>query len=43
MNPHQAGARSLGMMVAAPHIDRLVSGHNLRSLEAFALSLPELS
>jgi uncharacterized protein with von Willebrand factor type A (vWA) domain len=43
MNPHQAGARSLGMMVAAPHIDRLVSGHNLRSLEAFALMLPELS
>jgi uncharacterized protein with von Willebrand factor type A (vWA) domain len=43
MNPHKGGRSSLGMMVAAPHIDRLVSGHNLRSLEEFALMLPELS
>jgi hypothetical protein len=30
------------MMVAAPHIDRLLSGHNLQSLEEFAALLPEL-
>ncbi|HKT05558.1 MAG TPA: VWA domain-containing protein [Rugosimonospora sp.] len=48
LNPHQGGnpavrPSSLGMMVAAPYIDLLLSGHNLRSLEEFALLLPELS
>ena len=31
-----------GMMVAAPHVDLLLSGHDLRSLEDFASLLPEL-
>jgi hypothetical protein len=31
------------MMVAAPHVDRLLSGHDLRSLEEFAALLPKLS
>ena len=30
------------MMVAAPHIDLLLSGHDLRSLEELAALLPEL-
>ena len=30
------------MMVAAPHVDLLLSGHSLRSLEEFAALLPEL-
>ena len=47
MNPHKGDdsnyqPNSLGMMVAAPHIDLIVSGHNLRSLEEFAAMLPEL-
>jgi uncharacterized protein len=47
MNPHKGTNRNfrpstLGMMVAAPHIDRLLSGHNLQSLEEFAALLPEL-
>jgi uncharacterized protein with von Willebrand factor type A (vWA) domain len=47
LNPHKGGNRdfrpsTLGMMVVAPHIDRLLSGHNLRSLEEFAALLPEL-
>ena len=47
MNPHKgndAGFRpsTLGMMVAAPHVDVLLSGHDLRSLEDFAALLPEL-
>jgi uncharacterized protein with von Willebrand factor type A (vWA) domain len=47
MNPHKgdsAGFRpsTLGMMVAAPHIDLLLSGHDLRSLEEFASVLPGL-
>jgi uncharacterized protein len=47
MNPHRGDNRAfqpstLGMMVVAPHIDRLLSGHNLRSLEEFAKLLPEL-
>ena len=33
---------SLGMMVAEPHIDLLLSGHDLRSLEEFAALLPTL-
>lgn len=47
MNPHKGDdpefrPTSLAMMVAAPHIDVIVSGHNLRSLEEFATMLPEL-
>jgi uncharacterized protein with von Willebrand factor type A (vWA) domain len=30
------------MVVAEPYIDKLLSGHNLRSLEEFARVLPEL-
>jgi uncharacterized protein with von Willebrand factor type A (vWA) domain len=47
VNPHKgtnAAFRpsSLGMMVVAPHVDLLVSGHSLQSLEEFAARLPEL-
>jgi uncharacterized protein len=47
MNPHKGNAANfrpstLGMMVAAPHVDLLLSGHDLRSLEDFAALLPEL-
>jgi uncharacterized protein len=50
VNPH-AGPGSgpgfrpaaLGMMVAAPHIDRVLSGHDLRSLEELAALLPALA
>jgi uncharacterized protein with von Willebrand factor type A (vWA) domain len=47
MNPHKGDAAdfqpsTLGMMVAAPHIDLLLSGHDLRSLEELAALLPEL-
>jgi uncharacterized protein with von Willebrand factor type A (vWA) domain len=47
MNPHKGhdpGFRpsTLGMMVAAPHVDLLLSGHDLRSLEELAAVLPEL-
>jgi hypothetical protein len=48
MNPHKGNSldftpSTLGMMVAAPHIDRVLSGHDLRSLEELAELLPELS
>ncbi|HEY7043522.1 MAG TPA: VWA domain-containing protein [Nocardioidaceae bacterium] len=48
MNPHKGDdidfqPSTLGMMVAAPHIDVLYSGHDLRSLAEFAARLPELS
>lgn len=48
MNPHQAAygdahPRSLGMIVAAPYIDLLLPGHDLRSLEELAAHLPQLS
>ncbi len=48
MNPHKGDKRdfrpsTLGMMVAAPHIDLLLSGHNLRSLEELAAMLPDLN
>ena len=48
LNPHKGNnvdfrPNTLGMMVAAPHIDLLLSGHDLRSLEEFAALLPELS
>jgi len=47
LNPHKtAGAdlrpSTLGMMVAAPHVDLLLSGHDLASLEEFAARLPDL-
>jgi uncharacterized protein with von Willebrand factor type A (vWA) domain len=47
LNPHKGddpGFRpsTLGMMVAAPHIDLLLSGHDLSSLEKLATLLPTL-
>ena len=46
MNPHKGDdadfrPSTLGMMVAEPHVDVLLSGHDLRSLEQFAARLPE--
>jgi uncharacterized protein with von Willebrand factor type A (vWA) domain len=48
LNPHKGTdddfrPSTLGMMVAAPHVDALLSGHDLRSLEEFAELLPSLS
>ena len=48
LNPHKGANRdfrpaTLGMMVAAPHIDVLLSGHDLSSLEELATLLPTLS
>jgi uncharacterized protein with von Willebrand factor type A (vWA) domain len=48
LNPHKGddpGFRpsTLGMMVAAPHIDLLLSGHDLASLEELAAMLPALN
>ena len=48
MNPHKGDNRdfrpsTLGMMVAAPHIDLTLSGHDLSSLEELAALLPTLS
>jgi uncharacterized protein with von Willebrand factor type A (vWA) domain len=48
LNPHKGDDRdfrpsTLGMMVAAPHIDLLLSGHDLASLEELAGSLPTLN
>jgi hypothetical protein len=47
MNPHKGGnagfrPSTLGMMVVAPHVDLILSGHDLRSLEEFAALLPSL-
>lgn len=47
MNPHKGDnadyrPQTLGMMVAAPHIDVLLSGHDLSSLEELAHLLPQL-
>ena len=47
MNPHKGDNQdfrpsTLGMMVAAPHIDLLLSGHDLNSLEELAALLPNL-
>ncbi len=47
LNPHKGSdaqfrPSTLGMMVAAPHVDLLLSGHDLRSLEEFAVLLPGL-
>lgn len=48
MNPHKGDnvafrPNTLGMMVAAPHIDLLLSGHDLSSLEELATLLPTLA
>jgi uncharacterized protein len=48
LNPHKGGSQdfrpaTLGMMVAAPHIDLLLSGHDLASLEELAAALPVLN
>jgi uncharacterized protein with von Willebrand factor type A (vWA) domain len=48
MNPHKGAdphfrPSTLGMMVAAPHVDLLLSGHDLRSLEELAALLPTLN
>jgi len=47
MNPHKGTDQAfrpstLGMMVAAPHVDLLLSGHDLSSLEELAVLLPAL-
>jgi len=47
MNPHVAGRKghipnSLGMMVAEPFVDEVMSGHDLASLEDFVRVLPAL-
>ena len=47
VNPHKGDdtefePNTLGMMVAAPFVDSIVSGHNLQSLRDFAESLPGL-
>ena len=47
VNPHHGGDPSfrpstLGMMAAAPHIDLLLPGHDLASLEKLAAALPGL-
>ena len=48
LNPHKGDdpdfqPSTLGMMVAAPHIDLLLSGHDLASLEELAVALPALN
>ena len=48
LNPHRGDDQhfrpsTLGMMVAAPHIDLLLSGHDLASLEQLAEMLPVLN
>ena len=48
MNPHKGDRpdfrpSTLGMMVAAPHVDLMLSGHDLASLEELATLLPTLS
>ncbi len=48
LNPHKGGdpgfrPSTLGMMVAAPHVDLLLSGHDLSSLEELAALLPALN
>ena len=48
MNPHKGDnadfrPTTLGMMIAAPHIDLTLSGHDLSSLEELATLLPTLN
>ncbi len=43
LNPHAGGpAAALGMTVAAPHLDLILPGHDLSSLEELATLLPAL-
>jgi uncharacterized protein with von Willebrand factor type A (vWA) domain len=47
LNPHKGNAKefvptTLGMMVAAPYVDELLSGHDLASLEEFASTLARM-
>jgi uncharacterized protein with von Willebrand factor type A (vWA) domain len=47
LNPHKGTdpafrPSTLGMMVAAPHVDLLLSGHDLSSLEELAALLPSI-
>jgi uncharacterized protein with von Willebrand factor type A (vWA) domain len=47
MNPHKGDnpdyrPQTVGMMAAAPHIDVILSGHDLSSLEELAVLLPQL-
>lgn len=47
LNPHRGNdadyrPQTLGMMVADPHVDVLLSGHDLASLQEFAERLPKL-
>jgi hypothetical protein len=47
MNPHERAGqafqpRAVGMMVAAPYIDLVLSGHNLHSLAELAAILPKI-
>jgi len=47
LNPHKGDAThfvptTLGMMVAAPYVDELLSGHVLASLEQFAHTLAKM-
>jgi uncharacterized protein with von Willebrand factor type A (vWA) domain len=47
LNPHKGSAKefvptTLGMMVAAPYVDELLSGHDLASLEEFAETLARM-
>lgn len=48
LNPHKGNdphftPSTLGMMIAAPHLDLLLSGHDLNSLEKLATLLPGLN
>ncbi len=48
LNPHKGHNQdfrpsAVGMMVAAPHVDLLLSGHDLASLEELAVLLPSLN
>jgi uncharacterized protein len=48
LNPHKGNnpnfrPSTIGMMVAAPHVDLLLSGHDLASLEQLAALLPVLN
>ena len=47
MNPHKGDQQkfepnTMGMIIAEPFIDQIVSGHNLNSLQEFTKSLANL-
>jgi uncharacterized protein with von Willebrand factor type A (vWA) domain len=42
LSPHDGAARSLGMMVAEPYLDVLLSAQDLAGLEQLAARLPTL-